>query len=292
MYKVVHSSLNRKEYMKDRAYAKINLSLDVFNIREDGYHDISSIMIPVNFYDELEIVVADKDSFECNKSYIQNNEYNSIVKMLSVLRQRYDLDDCYRIKLNKYIPTKAGLGGGTADAASALRIIKRMYRLDMSKQEINDICLKVGADVPFNYYNVAAKVSGIGDIIEPFVMKKTYYVLLVKPKLGVSTKKAYELLDMDKCDHPDIDIIRQILIDGDDFSGLLGNSLEQPAMILNKDIEAIKTDLINSGARNVLMSGSGSTVFCIDEDKMLIKKLYEKYKNSKHYVRFTQTLNR
>ena len=278
--------------MKDRAYGKINLALDVFNIRQDGYHEISSIMVPINFYDELIIKKSTEDSFYCNKSYIRFNEHNSVVKMLNILRRRYEIHDCFEIELNKSIPTKAGLGGGTADGASVLRIIQRMYKLDLSKKDIEEICLQVGADVLFNYYNTAAKVSGMGDVIEPFTMKKQYYVLLIKPKNGVSTKQAYDLLDMDKCDHPDIDRIRDLLIEGGDFTGLLSNSLEQPAMLLNRDIEIIKNDLYEAGAVNVLMSGSGSTVFCIDEDKALIKKLYDRYKNSKYYVRFTQTLNK
>ena len=190
--------------MRDRAYGKINLSLDVFNIREDGYHDLKSIMIPLSFYDELEIKKADEDFFVCNKSYIGLNEHNSIYKMINIIRDKYNIEDKFLIKLNKIIPTQAGLGGGTADAASALRIMKRLYNLEMSDKEIVEICLKVGADVPFNYYNVPALVSGIGDEIEPIKMAKDYHVLLVKPHKGISTARAYELLDMDTCDHPDI----------------------------------------------------------------------------------------
>lgn len=276
--------------MKDRAYAKINLSLDVFNIREDGYHDINSIMIPIDFYDVLEINKAEKDSYYCNKSFIKFNEYNSIIKMISVLKEKYDLNDHYEIKLDKSVPMKAGLGGGTADAASTLRIFMKMYELDLSYDEIIDICLKVGADVPFNFFNVPAIVGGIGDQLEEINIKKQYYVLLVKPKTGVSTKKAYELLDMEKCDHPDIEKLKEALINGDDINGLLGNSLEQSALILNSDIASIKDKLKSFGVGEVLMSGSGSTVFCISEDKEAVKQLYNHMKHDRYYVRFTRTL--
>ena len=277
--------------MKDRAYAKINLSLDVFNIREDGYHDLKSIMIPINFYDELIIDKNDKDVFDCNKNYIRFDDNNSVKKMIDIFRQEFNINDCFKVYLNKCIPTRAGLGGGTSDGASALRILKRMYKLDINDEKIIKMCLKVGADVPFNYYNVPSLVSGIGDKIEPFKLKKEYYVLLIKPKLGVSTKKAYELLDMDTCDHPDIDKLKVALENGENINGLLGNSLEQAATLLNKDISKIKKELVESGARNVLMSGSGSTVFCIDEDKQLINNLYQRFKNSVYYVRFCKTLN-
>lgn len=276
--------------MKDRPYAKINLCLDVFNIREDGYHDINSIMVPIDFYDELEINIAAEDSYSCNRSYIRFNEYNSIIKMINVLKEKYGINDHYNVSLNKYIPVKAGLGGGTSDAAGTLRIFQKLYQLEMSKEEIIDICLKVGADVPFNYFNVPAIVGGIGDVIEPFKMKKDYYVLLVKPRTGVSTKAAYELLDMDKCDHPDIAALRQALEEGSDIKGLLGNSLQQSAFILNEEIRDIIEQLKAYQIGEVLMSGSGSTVFCISEKREDIAMLYNELRGSRYYIRFTKTL--
>ena len=275
--------------MKDRAYAKINLALDVFNIREDGYHDINSIMIPINFYDELEINISNTDSFECNKKMFKYNEKNSIVKMINILKKRYNINDHYYIKLNKVIPTQAGLGGGTADAASTLRIFKKLYHLNLTKEEERDICVEVGADVLYNYYNKPAIVSGIGDHIEPFEMKKEFHVLIVKPKQGISTKEAYEKLDMKLCEHPNIEKLKEALIKGDSIDGLLGNSLEQPAFILNSEIENVKKQLINNGGSNVLMSGSGSSVFAISENYEEISNLSEIMKNSQYYVRLTKS---
>lgn len=275
--------------MKDRAYAKINLALDVFNIREDGYHDINSIMIPINFYDELEINIADKDEYVCNKSFIRFNEANSIIKMINVVKNRYNINDHFYVNLNKVVPMQAGLGGGTSDAGSTLRILKKLYKLDLSKEDERQICVEVGADVLFNYYNKPAVVSGIGDYVEPFEMKKEYNVLVVKPKTGVSTKLAYEKLDMNNCDHPNIGALKQALINGDDISGLLGNSLEQPALLLNDEIKVIKQTLIENGGRNVLMSGSGSSVFAISEDFNEIEKLAKIVKKEEYYVRITKT---
>ena len=276
--------------MKDRAYAKINMALDVFNIREDGYHDLKSIMIPINFYDELEIVVADKDEFSCNRNYIRFNEHNSVVKMIMILKEKYGINDHHMINLNKSIPVKAGLGGGTSDAAATLRIFQRMYGLEMSKEEIIETCLKVGADVPFNYFNVPAIVAGIGDRVEPIEMKKEYHIILVKPKTGVSTKEAYETLDMAKCDHPDIDKLKLALEEGSSLTGLLGNSLEQSALLLNDEIASVKKQLKDLGGEHVLMSGSGSTVFALAEVEDKIYELYQKMKNGKHFVRFARTM--
>ena len=274
--------------MKDRAYAKINLALDVFNIREDGYHDIRSIMIPIDFFDELEINIAEKDEYICNKSFIRFDENNSVLKMINVLKNRYNINDHYYINLNKVVPTQAGLGGGTADGASTLRIFKKLYNLSLTKEEEKEICVSVGADVLFNYYNKPAVVSGIGDIVEPFNIKNKYYVLIVKPKYGVSTKEAYEKLDMSICDHPNIDALQNALINGDDITGMLGNSLEQPALLLNCEIERIKNILKDNGASNVLMSGSGSSVFAISENPQEIQDLARIISNRQYYIRLTQ----
>ena len=277
--------------MKARAYSKINLSLDVFNVREDGYHDLKSIMIPLHFYDELKIEKADQDCFDCNKTFLKMDGHNSIFKMISIVRERYGIRDHFAVTLNKMVPTQAGLGGGTADAAAALRILKRMYQLKIGKEELREICTSVGADVLFNYYNVPSAVEGIGDRIEPFEIRGQYYVLLVKPKKGVSTKEAYEKLDMQNCAHPDIDSLKKALTEGKPIKGLLGNSLEQPALELNREIGAIKEKLRSLGAENVLMSGSGSTVFCISSDKEEIANLYNAMKHTKYFVRFTSAMN-
>ena len=276
--------------MKDRAYAKINLALDVFAIREDGYHDINSIMLPVHFFDELEINIAEQDEFSCNKFYIRFNENNSIVRMIDLLKEKYSINDHYSINLKKLIPAQAGLGGGTADAASTLRIFQKLYNLQMSDEEIIEICTMVGADVPFNYYNVPAVVSGIGDRIEKIHVAKQYHVLLVKPHSGVSTKDAYESLNMDICDHPDIERVRKALENGESIHGLLGNSLQQPALLLNGEIKELIDRLEAYEIGDVLMSGSGSTVFCISENEEEILYLYKQLISSTYFVRFTSTL--
>lgn len=276
--------------MKDRAYAKINLALDVFNVRDDGYHDIKSIMVPINFYDELEICVSAFDDYVCNRPYIRFNERNSVVKMINAVKEKYNITDHFSVKLRKSIPTQAGLGGGTSDAGSALRILRKLYKLNLSKDEERDLCVSVGADVLFNYYNRSAVVEGLGDIVTPFQIVKEYYVLLVKPHRGVSTKDAYNSLDMDACDHPDIDTLKEALEKGHSIDGLLGNSLEQPSLLLNEDVKIIKDLLSDGGARNVLMSGSGSTVFAISEDEEEIKRLNELVKDERYFTRLTKTL--
>lgn len=277
--------------MNEPCYAKVNLALDVFNVRADGYHDIKSVMVPVSFYDEIDIRIADKTSYLCDKWYLKFNEANSIVKMINSFTKMFDINDHYQVYLKKLIPTKAGLAGGTSDAAGALRILQRIYHRNLTDEQIKDLCLSVGADVYFNYYNRPAVVSGIGDKLDFINIVDDYYVLLVKPREGVSTKEAYGLLDMDKCDHPDIDGLVKALENGEDILPFMSNSLEQPALILNSEIASVKRKLMELGAPIALMSGSGSTVFTISKNRAEIELLYEKIKNYDYFVRMAKIIN-
>lgn len=275
--------------MIDRCFAKVNLALDVFNIREDGYHDLKSVMVPISFFDELRINIAEENEFICNKEYITNNESNSIFKMIQEFEKETNITNKYAINLNKHIPTKAGLAGGTSDAAGTLRLLQKLNNISLPPQIIRKLCVAVGADVFFNYYNKPAIVSGIGDELEFINIKDEYYILIMKPRMGVSTRQAYELLDMDKCDHPDIDALVDNLTNGSEILPYMQNSLEQPALLLNEDIKEVK-DVLRKKAGNSLMSGSGSTVFAISKNKELLQKINDEYLYSKYFVRLTKII--
>lgn len=276
--------------MFDRAYAKINLALNVVRRKEDGYHDIESIMVPVSFFDTVEILPNHCDEFICNKKYIVFNESNTIYKMLELVRKEFNIKDNFKISLDKKIPTRAGLGGGTSDGAAVLRILNKMYNLNLDNQQIRKLCLAVGADTYFNYYNKPSLVRGIGDQLEFFNLKKDYYILICKPSMGVSTKKAYETLDLNTCDHPNIALIQKGLQEGEDVRFLLGNSLQQPSIKLVPQIASIKNQLLENGAEFALMSGSGSAVFTYSEDKYKIQRLYETFKDKHYFCRYCQII--
>jgi len=262
--------------MKFKAYAKINLSLDIINRRDDGYHNINSVMLPIDMYDEIDIEIAKKMSYSSNTFWLKFDEKNTIVKAVNYMKNNYQINDNFKIYLKKYIPSQAGLGGGSADASCVLKAISKMYKINMSKKEIERACKAIGADVLFTYYNKPAQISGIGERFKKIEVKNDYYALLIKPNKGVSTKAAYESLNIDVCDHPDIDKLITNLKYGRSIDGLLKNSLEEPAFKLCPDIKKIKDYLINKGLKNVLMSGSGSTVFAISEDFEELKKIKSK----------------
>ena len=276
--------------MKDRCYAKINLSLNVVGKREDGYHLLESIMIPIKYYDLLEMNISDEDDYSANKKYFRFDENNTIIKMLNAFKEKYNINDKYQIRIDKYIPSQAGLGGGSSDGASTLRLLQRLYRMHLDKEEIKYLCNKVGSDVLFTYYNKPALVKGIGDELEFFKIKKKYYCLLVKPRSGVSTKAAYENLNLELCDHPDVYKLRDALINGDDIMPYLGNSLEESALRLCPDIKEVMDNLKNEGAEIIRMSGSGSCVFCISDNQGKILNLYKKMQNYHYLLRFSEFL--
>lgn len=273
--------------MKIRAYAKINLGLDVIRRKENGYHDLKMVMVPIDFYDVLDIEIASKMSFECNREYVTSNPNNTVIAAIEYLRNKYGFKENFKIYLDKHIPTKAGLAGGSTDGAAAIIALNKLLKLNMSHEEMKEAALAIGADVYFCLVGKPSIVEGIGDIVTPFECKLDLDILLVKPKKGVVTKEAFKLINIDKAYHPDIDLMAKSLKDNDyeTFIKTLGNSLEEPSFRLVKEISDIKEEMLEMGFDGALMSGSGSTVFGVSNDKNVILKAQEKFKNDGYFVR-------
>lgn len=276
--------------MKNKAFAKINLSLDVNGVDVNGYHTIESVFLPINFYDIVEIKKANKMKYSCNKWFIFFNEHNTVVKAINYMKKTYHIKDNFKVHIQKSIPTQSGLGGGSSDGAATIKIINKLYKLNMTKKEIKEACMQVGSDVLFTYYNKPAHVKALGEDLSFINVKKDYYVLLVKPAFGISTKKSYNKLDMGVCDHPNIKKLVKALNKGEDFNHLLGNSLEQPSISLNSDIRKIKKQIIKKGGENAIMTGSGSCVFSISTNKKKIDKLAHSMKKIGYFVRTTKVI--
>lgn len=280
--------------MKERAYAKINLCLNVKGRRDDGYHELEMIMVPVDFYDVLEMTPAEETTLRNNRSYIPVNEKNTVIKAINVLRSRYHFENEFACTLQKHIPTRAGLAGGSADAAAAIRMMNRMLRLNMSLEEMIDCAREVGADVPFCIQSRSAYVQGIGEKITPFECHPDFELLLVKPRRGVSTKEAFAVCDTTDPVHPDCMKMQEALVNND-YEGVLnslGNSLEDAALQLVPEIRQVKEGLKQLGFDGVLMSGSGSTVFGITKNHALVEEAADLFHAHKFFVRRTRILTR
>lgn len=277
--------------MKVIANAKINLSLNVKSRREDGYHILESIMVPVVFGDELEITPCTCETYmTCDQVDIPVDESNLVMKAYRFMQRRYDIQDHYHIHLHKEIPHQAGLGGGSSDAGAIIRYLWEKYGND-TLEEVALSSVEIGADVPFCVMNRAMKVEGIGEKLTPFMPNtlQEYYVLLVKPQEGVSTKEAYGMLDLSLCDHPDVDVIMDHMECGrEDF--VLGNSLEQSALRLVPRIADIKNTLLELGFDHALMSGSGSCVFGLCKCVDVVDRAVDYFSNSKEFVQKTRII--
>ena len=225
--------------MKENAYAKINVALNVLGKRNDGYHELDMIMLPIDLHDTLYMEPSRQMSFESNVD-LPWDETNTIYKVFEVLKKEWGLSAKFNIRLEKNIPMQAGLGGGSADAAAALRLINKLLQFNLTDGNLAYMATKVGADVPFCIYNRPARVRGFGERLEFFRLKKGYDILLIKPDGGVSTAEAFKKLNMKKCSHPDVDALLQALRNHTEINGLLGNSLEESAFVLQRDTWDIK----------------------------------------------------
>lgn len=271
--------------MIEKAYAKINLCLDVVNKRADGYHNLDMIMLPLQLHDTLEISISTQHEAYSDDLSVAMDEHNTIIKARDLMIETYQLKEKFKIVLHKQIPSQAGMAGGSADAAAVMRAIADLCHLDVSIEELSMLGKKVGADVPFCVYSTPAQVQGIGEIVKPFTFNYQPHVLLVKPPMGVSTKEAFQRIDFENGEHPHSDEVIQIL--SEQKYHLLPqyakNTLEASAFELVPEIATIKQTLKDMGLEMSLMSGSGSTVFALSEDLSLIQKAYDYFQQKENY---------
>lgn len=272
-----------KDKMYLKAYGKINLALDVIRKREDGYHDVRMIMQTVGIYDGIEIVKTDtgKIEIETNIFYLPTNENNIVHKAARLLFDEFNITAGLRIKLKKFIPVAAGMAGGSADAASVMYGINKMFDLGLSLEELKERGVKIGADVPYCLMRGTALSEGIGEKLKRLPDMVQCPVLIAKPPISVSTKYVYENLKLNEdIKHPDIDgminaIERQDL---EMIASKLENVLETVTAKEYPEIEVIKKTMIEYNALNSIMSGSGPTVFGLFKDKDDAYKAKERIK--------------
>ena len=271
--------------MKLRAFAKINLGLDVIRRREDGYHEVRMIMQTIQMYDQLEMEKKNTPGIDLttNLSYIPVNENNLVYKAAKLLMDQYHIREGVSIDLNKFIPVAAGMAGGSSDAAATLVGMNKLFYLGLSKEELMKIGVKIGADVPYCIMRGTALSEGIGEKLTPLSPMPSCYILIGKPGISVSTKFVYTNLKLNEhTKHPDIDGMLQALKQQDlrGITDRMENVLESVTVPAYPVIEEIKNHMKEHGALNALMSGSGPTVFGIFDDKKKAEFACEKLKES------------
>lgn len=271
--------------MKLRAFAKINLGLDVIRRREDGYHEVRMIMQTIQMYDQLEMEKKTTPGIDLttNLSYIPVNENNLVYKAAKLLMDQYHIKEGVSIDLNKFIPVAAGMAGGSSDAAATLVGMNKLFHLRLSREDLMEIGVKIGADVPYCIMRGTALSEGIGEKLTPLSPMPPCYILIGKPGISVSTKFVYTNLKLNEhTKHPDIDGMLQALKQQDlrGITDRMENVLESVTVPAYPVIEEIKNHMKEHGALNALMSGSGPTVFGIFDDKKKAEFACEKLKES------------
>ncbi|KAF1304086.1 4-(cytidine 5'-diphospho)-2-C-methyl-D-erythritol kinase [Candidatus Enterococcus willemsii] len=251
----------------EKAPAKINLGLDVLRKREDGYHELEMVMSSVDLADRLtfETLPTNEIIVETNKAFLPIDKRNNVYQAASILKERYGIEEGIKISITKNIPVAAGLGGGSTDCAAALRGMNRLWELNLSMDELVSMGVQVGTDVPYCLYGTTAFIAGKGEIVQPLVPMPQCWVVLVKPRISVSTRKIFQQVEMDKLSHPDMNKLSAAIL-ARDYQGMLqhmGNSLEDITIPKHPIIQQIKERMLKYGADAALMSGSGPTVFAL-----------------------------
>lgn len=255
-----------------KALAKINLGLDVLGRRENGYHDVRMVMQSIYLYDEVKIEKTEAPgiALASNLSFLPTGEGNIAYKAAQLLTEEFEIGEGVKITLNKHIPVAAGLAGGSSNAAAVLFGMNRMFHLGLTREELMARGVRLGADVPYCIMRGTVLAEGIGEELSVLPAMPKCTVLIAKPPVSVSTKVVYEALDAKEIvEHPDIDGI----INGLEKHSLkqvaacMGNVLEDVTIPMHPVIDRIKQEMIDAGALNAMMSGSGPTVFGLFESR-------------------------
>jgi len=246
--------------------AKINLGLNVKYKRDDGYHELETIMLPVALVDILEILPANKtELFESGATLIDTPmEQNLIYKAWSLLKTQYDIP-AIKIYLHKKIPSGAGLGGGSADAAFAIRALNEVFELDLSPLKMKKNAATLGSDCAFFIDNEPALATGRGEKLEPVQVDLTgKYLLLVVPKVHVSTAEAYGNIEPHESERSVRHVVSQ---PANTWQKNLINDFEASVFPIYPELKNIKESLYAHGAFYAAMSGSGSAIYGLFNDE-------------------------
>ncbi len=268
--------------MKIKAHGKVNLALDILGVREDGKHDIDMVNAPVNLCDEIELEANDKgrDEIFCRNQQLPDS--NTISKTLNLLRQ-HGLKKHYTIHLTKAIPEKAGLGGGSADAAALLWALDELEDLQLSLPQLEEIGFQIGADVPCCLHKGFVRVQGAGERVTDLEVDWSIPVVLVQGTQKILTAQAFANFDASEPKPLDIDIVQDAVRKRD--IGLLyqtmTNAFEPQAFATIDELAQIKEDMQDAGLVRVMMTGSGSCLmgFSVDDEVLedAVEILKQKY---------------
>lgn len=259
--------------LEQTAPAKINLGLHVLRKRRDGYHDLETVFLRIGWADRLHVASADDLRMTCSDPALPTDDRNLCMQAARLLQKTYAVDQGATIHLEKIVPYGAGLGGGSSDAATTLRLLNELWELRLPTTALHPLAAQLGSDVPFFLEPTAAYGTGRGEILTPLLHPTSqepytlpYPLVVIVPEVHVSTADAYRNVRPHAVDRPDL----KMLVGSKDLAAwrtTLVNDFEASVFARYPLLATHKQDLLDQGARYAVMSGSGSALFGIFSDE-------------------------
>lgn len=259
-----------------KSYAKINLSLKITGRRENGYHDLEMINLPIDLHDVIEIDTSpqyDDTYVTCDDLRLMSLRSNLVTRAVDRMRAEFGFKQNFVIHIHKEIPFSAGLGGGSSNAAVTMLALNKLLKLGASKERLAQIGKDLGSDIPFFLDPHPCFVEGIGEKMTPITLKKDYFCLIVKPTRGLSTKDVYEACDNFPREQIDTKKVIEGLANGDEAMIIAnkGNDLAAPAISMAPEIQDILDKMKAIGLQVYGMTGSGSSCYCLSTNQKAIR---------------------
>ncbi|MDR3215254.1 MAG: 4-(cytidine 5'-diphospho)-2-C-methyl-D-erythritol kinase [Bacilli bacterium] len=278
-----------------KSYAKINLAINILNKNEDGYHELDMIMSKINLYDKIYIDITNDSQIKitCTNKFVPCDDSNLVYRAAQAVLENYQINKGLNIHIAKYIPLQAGLGGGSANAATVIDMLNELFTLNMTIMDKINLSKSIGYDIPFFFYDNICRVKGYGEIIKPLNINiSKWKIILVKPNRGLSTKQVYENVNLTTCAHPDITKVIEAL-EQDNYDSYVkeaANSLEQSAINIKGIINTIMNELYDLGVDKCMVCGSGSTVVAFSQSLEVCTKIKKAHQNKKNFVYLTNII--
>lgn len=273
--------MNQQTSKTLRAYAKINLGLQIIRKRVDGYHDIETVFRLVNIYDEIMFKPEDSDIIvDGSHPEIPLNQFNLCWRAADILRQHIGREVGVRIIFQKNIPIGAGLGGGSANAALVLRELPKFWNVHISGEALFSMALSLGSDVPYFLIQGTALATARGEILEYFDLKMPYWIVLVYPGVRISTAWAYQNVQLEKSQmHENLKrLLMENIHNPQVLVNRLRNDFEPLVFRHHEEVLLVKETLYRFGAALALMSGSGSAVYGLFESEQSAKRAVDSFR--------------
>mgnify|MGYP006314170107 FL=1 len=270
-----------------KSSAKINIGLNIISKRVDGFHNLETIFYPLNLFDEIRFTKSKYFSFNSNDENLNKETTNLIIRAKELLENEFGIPILVDVFLNKNIPIGAGLGGGSSNAASTLTSLIKLFNVKIGNDHLSNLALKLGSDVPYFLNPVPCFAESRGEILIPINLKLDKYLLVVNPGIHVATKWAFGLIKPKMPAYSLKSLISKSKIEIEEVMRLASNDFEKNVFEHFPEIKKIKEKMLHFGAKHCMMTGTGSTVWALFEDKEAAYQT-ELYFKCKNYFTFIQ----